>query len=489
MTAPTQPTTDAVTPEQVAERPMYVDAIINGKRYKLHPEDVNAVMDKKDTLIRHQREEIGKLHSQLRQVQAQAEKIAGLENESNNRKAAAEMLLEIDARRDTGLRLIPSGAPKKISKVLWNSLFSYQNKLCLKLDRTGEWKDLSDQSVGYLSADTIVQPLTLSPPLSPSPAPLPEQSVPVTEQEASTLLSMIDAHSKFAAMTNQQLVDECLSHGAADYLVVTEMMSRLDPGWEDRTDLPDPDAKYQGRWTDANEEGHRYWVVERDQILFRNECQIINKPAGKSLKSAKAAIDRGDWFPCDSHGNRVEREQQGVVGPVVRLENGDVVQVTTAKVDTEQPSPDVAEGWREQWPKFYQLIDIPTAFYRFESESEAWIHRSNGEVERSKITYKDASNGERKQIPDPRSTCDEKGMEAKAETIGRNFVDDFKAGRPVISSALIATMLCDFARSELARREEGVKGLVEALEYCVAEYGSLRAKNALAALERQELSQ
>lgn len=37
--------------------------------------------------------------------------------------------------------------------------------------------------------------------------------------------------SRLAALSNELLVAECLGCDAADYLVVIEMMNRLDPNW------------------------------------------------------------------------------------------------------------------------------------------------------------------------------------------------------------------------------------------------------------------
>lgn len=56
----------------------------------------------------------------------------------------------------------------------------------------------------------------------------------------SNMLSAMDAAARFSAMSDRDLVAECLNSEAADYLVVIEMMDRLDPGWSSRPTSPPP---------------------------------------------------------------------------------------------------------------------------------------------------------------------------------------------------------------------------------------------------------
>ncbi len=51
---------------------------------------------------------------------------------------------------------------------------------------------------------------------------------------ASSLLWVLKQKEVLKTRTNAEVVDECLQCEAADYLVVQEMMDRLDPGWQNR---------------------------------------------------------------------------------------------------------------------------------------------------------------------------------------------------------------------------------------------------------------
>ena len=53
-----------------------------------------------------------------------------------------------------------------------------------------------------------------------------------TDWLAGALVEVLDARALLKTRTNAELVAECLKTDAADYLVVMEMMDRLDPGWE-----------------------------------------------------------------------------------------------------------------------------------------------------------------------------------------------------------------------------------------------------------------
>lgn len=47
------------------------------------------------------------------------------------------------------------------------------------------------------------------------------------------IIACVENSERLKVLTNRELVAECLKSPAADYDVVVEMMSRLDPGWED----------------------------------------------------------------------------------------------------------------------------------------------------------------------------------------------------------------------------------------------------------------
>jgi hypothetical protein len=53
---------------------------------------------------------------------------------------------------------------------------------------------------------------------------------------AANLCHWLHNHDRIRAMTNAELVRECLGTEAADWDVVNEMMTRLHPGWENEPD-------------------------------------------------------------------------------------------------------------------------------------------------------------------------------------------------------------------------------------------------------------
>ena len=52
-----------------------------------------------------------------------------------------------------------------------------------------------------------------------------------TDKELAGILDMINETNRLEKLTNAELVAECVRLDAADYLVVQEMMGRLDPHW------------------------------------------------------------------------------------------------------------------------------------------------------------------------------------------------------------------------------------------------------------------
>ena len=53
---------------------------------------------------------------------------------------------------------------------------------------------------------------------------------------AANLCHWLHNHDRIRAMSNAELVRECLGTEAADWDVVNEMMTRLHPGWENEPD-------------------------------------------------------------------------------------------------------------------------------------------------------------------------------------------------------------------------------------------------------------
>lgn len=61
---------------------------------------------------------------------------------------------------------------------------------------------------------------------------------PVNQQLADRLLQILDERERLRALCNADLVREALESKASEYLVVEEMMNRLDPDWEKRANCP-----------------------------------------------------------------------------------------------------------------------------------------------------------------------------------------------------------------------------------------------------------
>lgn len=63
----------------------------------------------------------------------------------------------------------------------------------------------------------------------------------VTDRALARMLAVIKESKRLESLTNEQLVAECASTSAADLLIVTEMMDRLDPHWADEKTPPTQD--------------------------------------------------------------------------------------------------------------------------------------------------------------------------------------------------------------------------------------------------------
>lgn len=61
--------------------------------------------------------------------------------------------------------------------------------------------------------------------------PAPWRNRPISDL-AENLCNWLETHDRIKAMTNAELVRECLQTEAADWDIVNEMMTRLHPGWE-----------------------------------------------------------------------------------------------------------------------------------------------------------------------------------------------------------------------------------------------------------------
>lgn len=55
----------------------------------------------------------------------------------------------------------------------------------------------------------------------------------ITNQTLNQLLAVAEEKTRIHALTNEQLAREALSTGLCDYMLVDEMMTRLDPHWAD----------------------------------------------------------------------------------------------------------------------------------------------------------------------------------------------------------------------------------------------------------------
>jgi len=67
----------------------------------------------------------------------------------------------------------------------------------------------------------------------------------ITTEQIEKIMAAGKVIDHLAAMTNRELVAECLNHpdDLAGYLVVCEMMSRLDPGWPQEMRLTESELK------------------------------------------------------------------------------------------------------------------------------------------------------------------------------------------------------------------------------------------------------
>ena len=59
---------------------------------------------------------------------------------------------------------------------------------------------------------------------------------PVTQRELAAMLAMLEERRRLENLTDAELVAECLHLDAADYPLVEEMMTRLDPTWFEQKD-------------------------------------------------------------------------------------------------------------------------------------------------------------------------------------------------------------------------------------------------------------
>jgi hypothetical protein len=53
----------------------------------------------------------------------------------------------------------------------------------------------------------------------------------ITDKEIEAILDMMAEQDRLRSLTNAELVAECAGMDAADYLIVEEMMDRLEPDW------------------------------------------------------------------------------------------------------------------------------------------------------------------------------------------------------------------------------------------------------------------
>ena len=59
---------------------------------------------------------------------------------------------------------------------------------------------------------------------------------PLTERQTQGMLAYLEESARLQTLSNVELVSECAGSRPADYAVVEEMMSRLDPEWSKRDD-------------------------------------------------------------------------------------------------------------------------------------------------------------------------------------------------------------------------------------------------------------
>lgn len=70
---------------------------------------------------------------------------------------------------------------------------------------------------------------------------------PITdEQMGKAVIAMLVESDRLRSLSNTELVAECAETAAADYLIVAEMMDRLDPDWAKEEEEAKEDETKEG---------------------------------------------------------------------------------------------------------------------------------------------------------------------------------------------------------------------------------------------------